>query len=111
MTAIGNLDLDGVHYARSLGLDTVAVHRRVVLPAILPELGGAALVAVPLAWSVLLASEIYGTQEGLGWMMGKTVQFTLVDRITVVAAAFVLLTFVMLCMVQTVSARLTRWAE
>ncbi|GAA1835357.1 hypothetical protein GCM10009836_12190 [Pseudonocardia ailaonensis] len=111
MTAVANLDLDVVRYSRSLGLGAFAVQRRVVLPAILPELGGAALVAVPLAWSVLLASEIYGIQEGLGWMMGKAVQFTLVDRITVIAVVFVLLTFVMLRAVQAISARITRWAE
>src|SRR5690606_20553627 len=54
--AIGNLDPDLLAYPRTLGLSTFATYRRVVAPAIIPELAAALTICGPLAWSVLLAS-------------------------------------------------------
>ncbi|HLS77365.1 MAG TPA: ABC transporter permease subunit [Nocardia sp.] len=109
--AIGNLDPDLLAYPRTLGLSTFATYRRVVAPAIIPELAAALTICGPLAWSVLLASEMYGMQEGLGWMMSEALDFTLVDRITLIAVAFIVLNFVTLRAMQALVRRGTRWAE
>jgi ABC-type nitrate/sulfonate/bicarbonate transport system permease component len=111
LAAIANLDADLVSYARTLGASRRSVYLRVVLPAVVPELGGVLLVCAPLAWSVLLASELFGIQDGLGWMMGQALKFTLVDRITVIAAMFVVLTFVTVRLISLLVARATVWAE
>lgn len=111
LTAVRNLDPDLLAYPRTLGLGNFTVYWRVALPAIVPELAASLTICGPLAWSVLLASELYGTQEGLGWMMGEALDFTLVDRITVIAATFIVLNFVTLKVMQALVARATRWAE
>ena len=111
MTAVGNLDPDLVGYARTLGVRGARVHLRVVLPAIVPELAATLTVCGPLAWSVLLASELYGMQEGLGWMMGEALDFTLVSRITLIAGVFIVLTVATLRAMQLAVRAATRWAE
>lgn len=111
LNAVQNLDPSTAEYARTLGVTRLATYRRVILPGILPELCATTLLCVPMAWSVLLASELYGIQTGIGWMMGQALAFTLVDRITVIAAVFIVLTFVSLRLVQFVNGRATSWAE
>jgi len=111
MTAVGNLDISTSEYARTLGAGRAYIYRRIVLPSILPELCATTTLCVPMAWSVLLASELYGIQNGIGWMMGQSLAFTLVDRITVIAGVFIVLTFISLRLVQGANHQLTRWAE
>lgn len=109
--AVGNIDQDVTAYARTLGVPRARIHRSVVMPAIVPELAGTFTLCVPLAWSVLLTSEIYGVQEGLGWMMGEALRFTLVDRITLIAAAFILADFVTMQAARRIVAGAARWTE
>lgn len=111
LNAVQNLDVSTAEYARTLGMSRLATYRRIILPGIIPELCATTLLCVPMAWSVLLASELYGIQTGVGWMMGQALAFTLVDRITVIAAVFIVLTFVSLRLVQLVNNRATTWSE
>jgi ABC-type nitrate/sulfonate/bicarbonate transport system permease component len=111
MAAVGNADRSPAEYAQTLGAGRFFVYRKVVLPAIVPELCATVVLCVPLAWSVLLASELYGIQNGIGWMMGQSMAFTLVDRITVIAGLFIVLTFISLRLTQAAARRVTRWAE
>ncbi|MCZ4538324.1 ABC transporter permease subunit [Gordonia terrae] len=108
MAAVGNLEPSTVEYARTLGAGRAHIYRRIVLPSIIPELCATTTLCVPMAWSVLLASELYGIQNGVGWMMGQSLSFTLVDRITVIAAVFIVLTFASLRLVQILNHRLTK---
>ncbi|MGE2731371.1 ABC transporter permease [Mycolicibacterium vaccae] len=111
MAAVANLDRSPAEYAQTLGAGRPFVYRKVILPAIIPELCATIVLCVPLAWSVLLASELYGIQNGIGWMMGQSLAFTLVDRITVIAALFIILTFLSLRATQAAARRVTRWTE
>jgi sulfonate transport system permease protein len=110
LVAVANVDRDQVHYARTLGISPSTVYRRVVLPAAIPELGTSLLVATVLAWSVVLASELYGIQDGVGWMMGQALKFTQVGRVIVIAGVFIVLTFLCIQGVRLLTRRLTRWA-
>ena len=111
MTAIERLDPDHVAYARTLGASRWRIWTQVVPRSIVPEVAGSLSVACVLSWSVLLASELWGIQEGIGWMMGQALSFTQIGQVMVIAVAFVILTF---CTVRLVAAGvryLSRWAE
>lgn len=111
ISAVRALDPSRVEYSRALGASRSVVLWRVILPAIVPALGGALSVVVVLAWSVLLASELYGIQDGIGWMMGQALQFTRMAEVMVIAAAFIVLAFVTVPAANALVRRLSRWAE
>jgi sulfonate transport system permease protein len=109
--AVANLPKAYDEYSRTLGASRWQRGIHVVLPAITPEIGNALVLCVPLAWGVLLASELFGIQNGLGWMMGEALGFSLVGRITVIALVFVLVIFAFLATVKSAVGAATRWAR
>jgi ABC-type nitrate/sulfonate/bicarbonate transport system permease component len=109
--AVGNLKLEVTDYPRTLGLKRVRLATQVVLPAILPELRGALMLAAGTAWACGLAAELYGIQSGLGWALGQTLAYSLVDQMLVVSAVFVALCLASLRLINCGSGRLTRWSE
>jgi len=111
MTGVERLDRDQVAYARTLGATRRQVWSRIVPRAVVPEVAGSLSVACVLAWSVLLASELWGIQDGIGWMMGQALDFTQVGAVMVIAVGFIVLTFVIVQLLQTGVRRATRWAE
>lgn len=109
--AVRALDPTRVEYSQALGASRSTVLWRVILPAIVPALGGALSVVVVLAWSVLLASELYGIQDGIGWMMGQALHFTRMAEVMVIAGGFILLAFVTVPLANALVRRLSVWAE
>ena len=109
--AVTSLDPSRVQYAQALGASRSVILWRVILPSIVPGLGGALSVVVVLAWSVLLASELYGIQDGIGWMMGQALQFTQMAEVMVIAAAFIVLAFLTVPLATGLVRRLSAWAE
>lgn len=110
ITAIGNLPPHVTEYARTMGLSGSPLWVRVVLPAILPEMRGTIVFGGLVAWTSVLAGEMYGLQSGLGWMLNETLRFSLVDRMVVVAAMFSLLALGTMKLLGAVMSGLTRWA-
>ena len=111
MSAVRHLDQDTTDYARTLGASPSVLRRRVVLPALVPGIAGSIGVVGVLAWSVLLASELYGIQDGVGWMMGQALEFTQMPAVMIIGAAFIALAFATATVLGWITARLTRWAE
>lgn len=111
MTAVERIDPDQVAYSETLGATRLQVWSRVVPRAIVPEVAASLAVSCVLAWSVLLASELWGIQEGIGWMMGQALDFTQISSVMVIAVAFILLAFASVKAIDRVAARMTRWAE
>lgn len=109
--AIRDLDTDHINYARTLGATPAEVRRRIILPAIVPGIIGPLNVAAVLAWSVLLSSELWGIQNGIGWMMGRSLQFSQMGSVLIIALGFIVLTFATVQALAALSRRLTRWAE
>ena len=86
--AVANLPAHLVDYPRTLGLSGWGLWTRVVTPAILPELRGSLVFGGLVAWTTVLASEMYGLGSGLGYMLSDTLRFSQVDRMVVVALIF-----------------------
>lgn len=110
ITAIGNLPPQVTEYARTMGVRGTQLWVRVVLPAILPELRGTIVFGGLVAWTSVLAGEMYGLLSGLGWMLNETLRFSLVDRMVVVAALFSLLALATMKLLGAAMNRFTRWA-
>ena len=67
--AVRNVPRIYVQAAQSLGAGQDHIYRTVILPAIVPELIAGWRVALALAFGLMIAAELMGAQEGLGFMI------------------------------------------
>ncbi len=86
--AVRNIPPEVIEYPRTLGVRGVRMYLMVIFPAVMPEVRGPLMFAGLVAWTSALASELYGIQSGLGWMLGETLKFSLVDQMVVIAVVF-----------------------
>lgn len=109
VNAIANLPPHVVDYPRTLGVTGWRLYLGVVFPAVMPELRGPLVFTGLVAWTTVLASEMYGLQSGLGWMLNDTLRFSLIERMVVVAVVFSALALVTMKLLGAGVGRLTRW--
>lgn len=108
--AVTNLAPHVTEYPRTLGVRGINLWLRVVAPAILPEMRGSLVFGGLVAWTSVLAGEMYGLTSGLGWMLNETLRFSLVDRMLIVAVLFSALALATMKALGAVVSHLTRWA-
>jgi taurine transport system permease protein len=58
-----------IQAAQSLGASKAHIYRTVIIPAIVPELIAGWRVALALAFALMVAAELMGAQQGLGFMI------------------------------------------
>src|SRR5690606_38709296 len=92
--AVRNIPPEVIEYPKTLGVSPLKLYTSVIFPAVLPEIRGPLMFGGLVAWTSALASELYGIQSGLGWMMGETLKFSLVAQMVVVAVIFSLLALI-----------------
>jgi ABC-type nitrate/sulfonate/bicarbonate transport system permease component len=67
--ALGNVNPEYIRAGLCLGSSTWGIVRRVLWPAILPELVSSVRIAAGLAFAVAIVSEFMGAQSGLGFLI------------------------------------------
>ena len=67
--AVRNVPRIYVQAAQSLGASSAFIYRTVIIPAIVPELIAGFRVALALAFALMVAAELMGAQQGLGFMI------------------------------------------
>ena len=67
--AVRNVPEIYVKAALTLGASRLQIYRRIVIPAIAPQMVGAVRYAVACAWGLDVAAEFTGSQKGLGYIM------------------------------------------
>ena len=67
--AVRNVQRIYIQAAQSLGASRAFIYRTVVIPAIIPELIAGWRVALALAFALMVAAELMGAQQGLGFMI------------------------------------------
>lgn len=107
--AIRSVPTIHMRYARTLGATNWDVVRTVISPAVVPQLAATILVAVGLAWAMVMAAEFLGTQQGLGRLILFFQMFQLTDRMVVVAGVLTLLAIVSQVALAQAFGWLTRW--
>lgn len=81
--AVHAVNPDLIKAARSLGADEMTVFRKVILPAILPEMVVALRVAFALCWISILAAELVASRSGLGYLMADAREVLRTDIVLV----------------------------
>jgi len=109
VNAIDNVPRRYVDMSRTLGATRLQLYRRVVIPAMLPELRGGLTIALTFSWSLALAAELLGVQGGLGAMMSQALEFSAIGRMVIVAATFVVLAAASVVSLSRLTGRLLRW--
>jgi ABC-type nitrate/sulfonate/bicarbonate transport system permease component len=109
VSAVRNVPVIHVRYARTLGASGPRVFRTVIVPAVMPELMSGLQVALGLAWAMALAAEYLGTQTGLGRLILFFELFQYTGRMVVVVALFVIWALVAYLLLDAIGKRVTRW--
>ena len=99
MNAVANVPDRYIESARTLGASRLRTYYRVIVPASIPELRTAMLLAVGGSWSLAIVAEFLGFGSGLGHLADAAVQGTNTAQLLVVAfivALYALTTFFLL---------------
>jgi sulfonate transport system permease protein len=90
VNAVSNVPPIYVENARTFSDSKFVLYRTVILPAILPELRSAVLLALGTAWAAALGAEFLGAQSGLGYIIVYSEQFGYLDRMFLVTLIVIL---------------------
>jgi len=71
-TGVSHVDRQWIRAARALGANEWAVLRRVVVPAVIPDVLTGLRLALGVAWLVLVPAEMLGVNTGLGYYILDT---------------------------------------
>ncbi len=69
MNSVRNVPPMFIHAGRNFGLTPAALFRRVLFPAVLPQVLGGLRIALGIAWLVLVAAEMIAVDSGLGYLI------------------------------------------
>jgi taurine transport system permease protein len=67
--AVAGVSRNRVRAAQVLGAGRYQVFRHVILPSTLPELFTGVRLSIGIGWTSLIAAELVGATQGLGWMV------------------------------------------
>lgn len=90
MTALRGVDRGLIEVGRAYGFSATAMVRRIHLPAILPEVVTALRSGLGLGFMFVVAAEIMGASEGLGYLLVDGQELGKPDQILAAIAAFAL---------------------
>lgn len=107
--AVGQIDPVLLRAARSLGARRLALFRRVVLPAALPDILTGLRLGVALSFFVIVISEFIGAEHGLGYLINDGRNFFLVAQMLGAAVVLGLLGWAGNALVRLAERRLLRW--
>lgn len=91
--SVASVDKNIVWAARNMGAGQLTIFWRVLLPAIRPQLFAGARIGLALAFIVLFAAEIIGSQDGLGHLVSESENFVQFDGMLAGIAGFMVLGF------------------
>ncbi|MCW3014422.1 MAG: binding--dependent transport system inner rane component family protein [Solirubrobacterales bacterium] len=111
LNAVENIPRRYINNARVLGASSWMVYRTIIVPGILPELRGGMAIALTFSWSMALAAELIGIQDGLGRMMLLALRFSEVDRMILIGAVFVALAATTVLVFDRLADRAIKWEE
>ncbi|HTM78030.1 MAG TPA: ABC transporter permease subunit [Devosia sp.] len=109
VNAVGNVPQVYIENARTFGASRWHLYRTVILPAILPEMEAAVLLALGAAWGAVLGSEFLGAQSGLGYILVYSQAYGFLDRMFFVALLVVLYATLSYWVAMTLFAHVNRW--
>lgn len=109
VNAVGNVPQVYIQNARTFGVSRWHLYRTVILPAILPEVESAVLLALGAAWGAVLGSEFLGSQSGLGYILVYSQAYGFLDRMFLIALLVVLYATLSYWVASKVFGYINRW--
>ena len=85
MNAVANVPDRYIESARTLGASRLQTYYRVIMPASIPELRTAMLLALGGSWSLAIVAEFLGFADGLGYLADAAVVETNTAQLLIVA--------------------------
>ena len=107
--AVRNVPPIYIHAAATLGATRLQTFRRVVIPAIIPDIFGGVRVASAASFGYAVAAELIGAQSGLGYRLILARRYLRTDNIVVILVVIAILALVFDQIVRRVNAHVTRW--
>jgi ABC-type nitrate/sulfonate/bicarbonate transport system permease component len=107
--AVRNVPPIYLQASATLGATAFQKFRRVVIPAIIPDIFGGIRVATAASFGYAVAAELIGAQSGLGYRLILARRYLKTDNIVVILIVIALLAFIADQIVRRINDRLTRW--
>ncbi len=107
--AVRNVPPIYLQAAATLGAGRTQTFRRVIVPAIVPDIFGGVRVAVAASFGYAVAAELMGAQGGVGWFMVTSRRYLLTENIVAALIVIVVLAFLADQLVRWLNRRLTSW--
>lgn len=96
--------------AQMLGLSRWQTFRKVVVPAALPQIFTGLKVAMSLSWAVVVAAELVGAQEGLGFMVSNAAQLLQIPDVFIGITLIGLIGLVLTGVLSVTERRVVHWS-
>jgi ABC-type nitrate/sulfonate/bicarbonate transport system permease component len=109
--AIRNVAPIHIRAAASLGASKRKLYQTVILPAILPHLTSGLRIAAPLAFTIAIAAEFMGAQQGLGFMIMRARRTLETQTIFLAVLIIGAMAIILDRVIRVLMDRLTRWSE
>jgi sulfonate transport system permease protein len=111
MSAIMSVDRKLVEVGRAFRLSPAAMVRRILLPAVLPQYVIALRSGLGLGWMFVVAAELLGASEGLGYLLIDGQQLGKPAQIVAAIVAFAIIGKLSDWLVVLISAPFLRWED
>lgn len=98
-----------LHRAATNGTSTFRVYRDIILPFIVPPMRATLLVSIGLAWTLDVAAELLGSQNGLGVIMQDALRFAYTGRVLLIGLIFILYAALTYYLIDAITGRAVRW--
>lgn len=109
--AVRNVAPIHIRAAASLGATKSKIYRTIIFPAILPHLTSGLRIAAPLAFTIAIAAEFMGAQQGLGFMIMRARRTLETQTIFMAVLIIGAMSVILDRLIRVLMERLTRWSE
>jgi ABC-type nitrate/sulfonate/bicarbonate transport system permease component len=107
--AVRNVPPIYVHAATTLGADQRQIFRRVILPAIIPDIFSGVRVAAAASFGYAVAAELMGAMSGVGYRLVLARRYLLTQNIIIILIVIALLSFAIDYLFRKGNDRITSW--
>lgn len=107
--AVRNVPPIYTHAATTLGATPRQIFRRVIIPAIVPDIFGGIRVSAAASFGYDVAAELMGAMSGLGYRLVLARRYLLTENIVIILIVIAILSFAIDYLVRRGNDRITRW--
>ena len=107
--AVRNVPPIYIHAATTLGATSRQIFRRVIIPAIIPDIFGAVRVSAAASFGYCVAAELLGASSGLGYRLILARRYLATDNIIVILIVIAILSFALDAAFRSLNNRATAW--